>query len=298
MTWIITVIADPTRLTLDRALINKLGARLETSPHWLSDGEAVDFPIETDDPAAAMRGASAWFGDLGERSAFDIALLPAANRRKRLLISDMDSTMITVECIDELADFAGVKDDVASITRRAMNGELDFEGALVERVSLLAGLSVDVIDQVYEERVRAMPGARVLVQTMRRMGAATALVSGGFVPFAERVAAALGFDEVVANRLEVSDGRLTGRVLPPITDANTKLSTLDRLVNHHKLNPDQTLAVGDGANDMAMIKAAGLGVAYRPHPTLAKASDVTIEACNLTALLYLQGVPKQEFFVK
>ena len=206
--------------------------------------------------------------------------------------------MITVECIDELADFAGVKNDVAAITRRAMNGELDFKEALEERVSLLAGLSVEVIDEVYRTRLEMMPGARTLVQTMRRMGAVTALVSGGFLPFAERVAAALGFEDVVANRLEIKNHKLTGRILPPVTDGHTKLSTLDRLVKHRKLNLDETLAVGDGANDMAMIKAAGLGVAFRPHPTLADASDVIVKVGNLTALLYLQGIPKGEFFVE
>jgi len=227
----------------------------------------------------------------------DIALLPD-RRRRRLLISDMDSTMITVECIDELADFAGVKAEVAAITKRAMSGELDFASALVERVRLLEGLSADVIEQVYRERVRLMPGAHVLVQTMSQWGARTALVSGGFVPFAERVANVLGFEEIVANQLEFRGGQLTGRVLEPITGPEVKLMTLQRLMRQHSISPIETLAVGDGANDLPMIKAAGLGVAYRAHAPVAEASAAAIQVGDLTALLYLQGVPKSDFFAE
>jgi phosphoserine phosphatase len=298
MTSILVAIANPERAALPTRLVRDFESKFGATPRWLAKGEAVDMVINGFDAADIKALAADMLAARSDPSLVDLAVLPDRSRRKRLLISDMDSTMITVECIDELADFAGVKDDVSSITRRAMNGELDFEGALNARVSLLAGLSLDVIDQVYRERVRMMPGARTLVQTMRRSGAVTALVSGGFVPFAERVAAALGFDEVVANRLESKDGYLTGRVLPPITDADTKLSTLNRLVQHHDLSPEETLAVGDGANDAAMVKAAGLGVAYRPHPVLARASHVSINAGDLTALLYLQGIPKVHFFVE
>ena len=178
-----------------------------------------------------------------------------------------------------------------------MQGELDFAEALAERVALLAGLPAKVIDEVHAERVRPMPGARILVQTMRRFGAVTALVSGGFTVFAERVAETLGFETAIANRLEISDGRLTGRVLPPIAGPETKLSTLTQLMRSHDLRPDDTLALGDGANDLPMIEAAGLGVAFRPHAALADASDVVIRAGDLTALLYLQGVPKDQFFI-
>ncbi|MEM8950753.1 MAG: phosphoserine phosphatase SerB [Pseudomonadota bacterium] len=297
MSCILVAIANPEHASLDAGLIAELGKRFGAAPRWLADNEAADMVIEGQD-AAHARAVAADIIDAFGAPPLDLAVLPAASRRKRLLISDMDSTMITVECIDELADFAGVKGEVASITRRAMNGEIDFAGALAERVALLAGLPVGVIDEVYAERVRPMPGARILVQTMRRFGAVTALVSGGFTSFAERFAEDLGFETTVANRLDVADGRLTGRVLPPITSADTKLSVLTQLMRSHDLRPDETLAVGDGANDLPMIKAAGLGVAFRPHQRLADASDVVIRTADLTSLLYLQGVPKEKFFVE
>ncbi len=297
MPCILVAIANPARAPLDAALITELGRRFGADPRWLAESEAADMMIEGHDAADAKAVAADIIKAHGTPS-LDLVVLPAGNRQKRLLISDMDSTMITVECIDELADFAGVKSEVASITRRAMNGELDFAGALTERVALLAGLPAGVIDEVYVERVRPMPGARTLVQTMRGFGAATALVSGGFTCFTERVAEDLGLETTTANRLDVADGRLTGRVLPPITGAETKLSVLTQLMRSHDLRPDETLAVGDGANDLPMIKAAGLGVAFRPHELLADASDAVIRAGDLTALLYLQGVPKDKFFVE
>jgi phosphoserine phosphatase len=297
MTYVLVVIADPERTSLSRALAQKLGASLRAVPRWLADGEALEFEIEAGDRSAIRAKAEDALAALDDPGAVDLAILPAEERRKRLLISDMDSTMITVECIDELADFAGVKAEVAAVTRRAMAGELDFAGALNARVALLEGLPVETIDQVYAERVRPMAGARTLVRTMRAFGAKTALVSGGFVPFAERVAASLGFEETVANRLEIRDGRLTGRVLPPITGPDVKVLTLQRLIRLHDLRPVDALAVGDGANDLPMIKAAGLGVAFRAHAPVAAASEIAIQAGDLTALLYLQGVPKSQFFV-
>ena len=297
MSSVLVIIANPEQAPLEAELVAELATRCDAVPRWLAEREAVDMAISGHDPASINAIAADMVAAFGAPP-LDVAVLPAESRRKRLLISDMDSTMITVECIDELADFAGVKSDVAAITRRAMNGELDFAGALRERVSLLEGLPVSVIDEVYAERVKPMAGARVLVQTMRLFGAVTALVSGGFLPFAERVADALGFETVVANRLDMADGRLTGRVLPPISGPDTKLATLKQLTRSHQLRPDQTLAVGDGANDLSMIRAAGLGVAFRPHQALADASDVVIRAGDLTALLYLQGVPKREFFVE
>ncbi len=297
MTYYLTIIADPARRPLSDALVGDLCRRFDAEPHWLAANEAAQIQI-ADAPLSDLRASAA---DIilahDAATQVDLAVLPDRCRR-RLLISDMDSTMITVECIDELADFAGVKAEVAAITRRAMAGELNFEGALHERVRLLEGLPVDVIDQVYRERLRFMPGARILVQTMRRFGARTALVSGGFLPFAERVAEALGFEETVANRLEERDRRLTGKVLAPITGPDVKLMTLQRLMRQHDLSPNETLAVGDGANDLPMIKAAGLGVAFRAHAPVAEASAAAIRVGDLTALLYLQGVPKDHFFAE
>jgi phosphoserine phosphatase len=207
----------------------------------------------------------------------------------------MDSTMITVECIDELADYLGVKPEVSAITRRAMDGELDFVAALQARVALLEGLPVEVFDEVFRERVRLMPGARTLVQTMRSWGARAALVSGGFVPFVERVGVAIGFDLTQANRLETLHGRLTGRLLGPIRSPKSKLALLRQLTRVLRLQPGETLAVGDGANDLPMLHAAGLGVAFRPTPGVARAAPITIRWGDLTALLYLQGVAKSDF---
>jgi phosphoserine phosphatase len=206
----------------------------------------------------------------------------------------MDSTMITVECIDELADHLGVKAQVSAITRRAMNGELDFVAALQARVALLEGLPVAVFEQVFRERIRLMPGARALVQTMRAWGARAALVSGGFVPFVGRVGAAIGFDITQANRLETLNGRLTGRLLGPIRSPASKLGLLRQLTRVLRLQP-ATLAVGDGANDLPMLCAAGLGVAFRPAPAVAAVAPVVIRRGDLTALLYLQGVAKSNF---
>ncbi|MEM9439774.1 MAG: phosphoserine phosphatase SerB [Pseudomonadota bacterium] len=298
MSCILIAITHLDHAPLDPSLISALERKFGAKSRWLAEGEAADMVLDGYDPADAKSLVADMLSDSADPTRVDIAVLPAHHRRKRLLISDMDSTMITVECIDELADFAGVKSDVAAITRRAMKGELDFAAALRERVALLEGLHVTVIDEVYAERVRLMSGARILVQTMRGFGATTALVSGGFVPFAERVAHDIGFETVIANRLEIVDGRLTGQILPPITGAETKLSTLTQLMRSHNLHPDETLALGDGANDLPMIKAAGLGVAFRPHPVLADASDAIIQAGDLTAVLYLQGVPRDEFFVE
>ncbi|MGI9436495.1 MAG: phosphoserine phosphatase SerB [Geminicoccaceae bacterium] len=296
MSNILVVIANPARDPLTPAMAQRLGRQFKAAPRWLAPGEAFELVIEAAGPRCGIRAeATRQLADQVDPKTLDIAVLPAGDRRKRLLISDMDSTIITVECIDELADYFGVKSEVAEITRRAMMGELVFADALRERVRLLAGLPVEIIDQVYAERVRLMPGADLLMRWMRGSGAVTALVSGGFVPFAERVAKKLGFDDVVANHLDVVRGRLTGKVLPPITGPDIKLSTLRRLSRDHDLPPQETLAVGDGVNDLPMIKAAGLGVAFRAHAPVAEASEVAIQVGDLTALLYLQGVPKRDF---
>lgn len=251
---------------------------------WIDVGRACDLPFSGS--ISAARGALDGLID-----GVDVVVQPAAGRAKRLLVADMDSTMITVECIDELADYAGVKAEVAAITERAMQGELDFAGALRARVALLGGLDARVIDACYHERVRPMPGAATLVATMRAHGAATLLISGGFTAFAEPVAAALGFERVIANVLGVADGVLTGEVVPPVVDGARKASKLIEARERGALEVADVLAVGDGANDVAMIEAAGLGVAYRGKPALVRAADAAVRWGDLTALLYAQGYP-------
>ena len=225
----------------------------------------------------------------------DFAVQPVENRRKRLLIADMDSTIINVECLDELADFAGVKDKVSEITERAMRGELAFESALRERVGMLKGLSVDALQTCYDERVKLNPGARTLVRTMAEHGARCALVSGGFTFFTSRVAEAAGFHLNRANTLTEADGRLTGTVGNPILGKEAKLAALREETAALGLTPADALAVGDGANDLAMIEAAGLGVAYRAKPIVAAQAHAKVDHADLTALLYFQGYTAAEF---
>lgn len=232
------------------------------------------------------------------RAAFpgiDINAVPARGRRKHLLIADMDSTMIPVECIDEVADFAGVKPQVSAITERAMRGEIDFSGALRERVALIAGLPEAALADVYDQRIRLNPGARTLVRTMAAHGAYCALVSGGFTFFTERVAKEAGFAENRANRLLFEDGKLTGKVAEPVLGRAAKLETLRELTGTLGIGPDQVLSVGDGANDLDMIRAAGLGVAFRAKPALVAEADAVIDHADLTALLYLQGYSQGDF---
>jgi phosphoserine phosphatase len=216
-------------------------------------------------------------------------------RRKRLFVADMDSTMIEQECIDELADYAGLKAHVAAITERAMRGEIAFEPALRERVALLKGLPVSVVDEVLEKRITLTPGGRTLVATMRANGAHTCLVSGGFTLFTERVAAMLGFDEHRGNTLVVEEEKLAGRVQEPVLGRDAKLATLMKLRSRFGLTGQDTLAAGDGANDLAMIEAAGLGVAYHAKPKVAEAAHARIDYGDLTALLYLQGYARADF---
>ena len=260
-----------------------------TALDWLAPGVAVEFgvPAVPDGLAEAQAAARA--------EGVDLALIPAEGRRKRLLIADMDSTMIGQECIDELADLAGVGDRVAGITARAMAGELDFEAALVERVSLLAGLDRGVIDRVLSERITLAPGGPALVATMRAHGARTALISGGFVQFTEAVAARLGMDEHRANRLIEEGGRLTGDVARPILGRDAKVAALHEIAARDGIPLSGTLAVGDGANDLGMIAAAGLGVALHAKLAVAAAAPVRIDHGDLTALLYLQGYRRADF---
>jgi phosphoserine phosphatase len=255
---------------------------------WVEEGCACDLPIDGD-PAAARALLE------GALSGVDVVVQPEAGRRKRLLAADMDSTMITVECIDELADYAGLKAEVAAVTEQAMRGELDFEAALDARVALLAGMDAAVVDRCRDERVRLTPGARTLVQTMRANGAYALLVSGGFTLFADPVAAAIGFDEAASNLLLVEHGRLTGRVAKPIVGAQGKLTAMTEAAARLGIAREETLAVGDGANDIPMLEAAGLGIAYHAKPAVAAACDARIEANDLTALLFAQGYPRKEW---
>jgi phosphoserine phosphatase len=258
---------------------------------WIEEGKAADLAID-----AAPEGRSRIRAALeGALAGVDAVVQPPAGRRKRLLIADMDSTMIAVECIDELADYAGLKAEVAEVTERAMRGEIPFEAALAERVALLAGLPESTIDRCRDERVRLTPGARALVRTMRREGALTILVSGGFTRFAEPVGAQIGFDRVVANVLLTEGGMLTGRTAPDVVGAQAKRLALIAAASELGLTPEQTLAVGDGANDVPMIEAAGLGVAYRAKPAAVAAAAARIEHNDLTALLYAQGYPRNEW---
>ncbi|UZK66410.1 phosphoserine phosphatase SerB [Sphingomonas sp. M1-B02] len=255
---------------------------------WLEEGMAADLPFALQPEAAreALEGAF---------PAVDIFVQPDQGREKKLLIADMDSTMITVECIDELADYAGIKDQIAAVTEQAMRGELDFAAALDARVALLAGLEESAIDRCLAERVRLSPGAATLVRTMRARGALTILVSGGFTRFADPVGAEIGFERVIANRLVIADARLNGMVEKPIVDSATKETTLVGAAAERGLELRETLAVGDGANDLAMIRRAGLGVAYRAKPIVAAAAGARVDHGDLTALLYAQGIARAEW---
>ncbi len=258
------------------------------APEWIDRGSAADFLL-TGEVAAARAALAGW------DAAVDVVVQDAAGRRKKLIIADMDSTMITVECIDELADYAGIKPQIAAITERAMAGELDFRAALAERVMLLKGMDAGVIDRCLAERVALMPGARTLVHTMQDHGARAVMVSGGFTRFAEPVGAEIGFDRVVANILEIADGKLTGRVLEPVVDSGVKEATLRAECAAQGIDIADALAVGDGANDAPMLAAAGLGVAYRAHSVARAAADASVMHGDLTALLWAQGYARREW---
>ncbi|RMF11346.1 MAG: phosphoserine phosphatase SerB [Alphaproteobacteria bacterium] len=296
MDLVATLIANPARPVVDDGLVARGVDALRSAgaggvdSRRLAEGVAADIYFDGMDPGAAAEV----LGVALDGVAVDIAVLPRQARRKKLLVADMDSTIITVECIDEIADFAGFKDQVARITEAAMRGELDFVAALKERAAMLEGLPEEVLEQVFAERVHLTPGARALIRTMNQAGALTALVSGGFTFFTERVSAETGFQVNRANRLEIRDGRLTGRVIEPIVDSSTKLATLHELRAERGLEPEETLAIGDGANDIPMIEAAGLGIAYHAKPKAAAAADVAIRHGDLTAVLYLQGFTAAE----
>ena len=294
MSLVATLICNPADPALDSTVVDGALAVLPSpgEAQWLFDEVAVDIPFagseEIGTIVARLREAR---GDLP----IDIVVQPQAVRRKKLFLADMDSTMIGQECVDELADFAGLRAHVAKITERAMRGEIEFEPALRERVALLKGLSVGVVDEVLKKRITPTPGGRELVATMRAHGAYTCLISGGFTLFTNPVAAMLGFQENRANRLQVEDGKLTGEVVEPILGRATKLATLIELLESFDLDDIDTLAVGDGANDLGMIEHAGLGVAYHGKPAVAAAAAARIDYGDLTALLYAQGYRRDEF---
>lgn len=279
---------------LDAHILSDAVARLAAAgcapgdPAWLDEGDAADIPFG-DAPAAGRAALEGAFDQV------DLVVQPTAGREKKLLVADMDSTMITVECIDELADYAGIKPRIAEITEAAMRGELDFAQALDARVALLRDLGADAIDRCRAERVRIMPGAEALVRTMRARGATAVLVSGGFTAFAEPVGEAIGFDRVIANRLHVAGDRLAGTVAKPIVDSSTKERTLRETRAALGLADAETLAVGDGANDLAMIGIAGLGVAYHAKPIVAAAAAARIDHGDLTALLWAQGIARKDW---
>ncbi|RJE79395.1 phosphoserine phosphatase SerB [Paracoccus sp. JM45] len=286
----VSLIAAPAAANLDGDLPQGISARWGGSePRWLATDIAAEFdvadiPVDLDQVWSDLQSIG-----------IDLVIQPAEGRRKKVLLADMDSTMINQECIDELADFAGVGPRVVDITARAMNGELDFHEALIERVSLLAGLDENVIQQVLETRITLASGGRELVATMRAHGSHAALVSGGFTAFTTAVAAQLGFDEHRANVLLADEGVLTGHVALPVLGREAKIEALNRITDRFGLTAQDVMAVGDGANDLGMIQLAGSGVALHAKPAVAAQAQIRINHGDLTALLYLQGYHKADF---
>ncbi len=296
MHFVLTVIGAPGSRVLNADLLDAAAVALgeagasHAAPIWLDPGSVCEIPIESAMPKAVETAVH-------ERLAgapLDIAVLPTEGRRKSLLLADMESTIIAEEMLDEMAEQAGIRPQIAEITARSMAGKLDFEQAIKERVRLLTGLSAEVLERL-RGGMTLNPGARTLVQTMRAHGAYTALVSGGFTHFTDEIRVRCGFDEARGNRLVLAEGVLSGAVAAPILGPAAKHETLIRLRAERGLDPGDTCAVGDGANDMAMIEAAGLGVAYRAKPVLREAAPVRIDHGDLTALLYLQGYRRKDF---
>jgi phosphoserine phosphatase len=296
MTYVATLISNPAAPALDDTVLRRARRSLFAAQEtvWLDPGIAADIifapGIDSD-----IRGLSDHLRSVIGKDPVDVVVQRTGERRKKLFIADMDSTMIGQECVDELADFVGLKAHVSAITERAMRGEIAFEPALRERVALLKGLPVDVVEKVIAERITLMPGGRTLVQTMRKAGAFTCLVSGGFTLFTQRIAEMIGFDENRGNTLAVKDGALEGVVGEPILGREGKLATLLDLTARLDISLADTMAVGDGANDLAMIEASGLGVAYHAKPAVAAAAQARINHGDLTALLYMQGYKRDEF---
>jgi phosphoserine phosphatase len=292
MRFVLTLIsaAPDCRLTGIAAAVRKsLGT--VAGPAWLAVGAACDFFFEVADPDAIEREVRALIGE----AAIDLLVQPVIDRRKRLLVADLESTIIENEMLDELGSILGIGPAIAEITWQAMNGEIDFAEALAARVALLAGTETRVLAAA-AARTCLTPGAQSLVATARRSGMATALVTGGFTFFAEPVAARLGFDRVIANRLEIVENRVTGKVQPPIVTGETKKETLLSLAHNLGIGPEATLAVGDGANDLPMLNTAGLGIAFHAKPAVAAASRFRLDYADLTGLLYAQGFRRAEIF--
>lgn len=280
--------------TLTDTIARLLAKDAVIDQRWLCEGEAWELKFAAQGDGGSHLKKQAQTAGIG--LPVDINILPdeGPRRRKRLLLADMDSTIIQQECIDEIAHLAGLGDEIASITQAAMRGELDFAESIKTRIALLKGLPADAIETVLAKRISLTPGARTLVATMKEHGAFCALVTGGFTTFAQRVAEVVGFDEIRANVLEIADGALSGRVVEPIFGSDGKRAALDGIAKQRNIPLKDTLAVGDGANDLAMILAAGLGVAYRAKPIVAAAAKVTLKHSDLRALLFLQGYSRGE----
>jgi phosphoserine phosphatase len=288
---VMTVIAGPGGAARLEQCVGEIIAALPAPvmPDWLARGVACDLDLDDLHPAAAEGAARAAIGE----AKIDVVVQPAEGRRKRLLAADLESTIIENEMLDELADFVGMRAEISEITRRAMNGELGFEQALAARVALLKGLPVSVLDEA-ADRIRLTPGARELLATMRATGARTLLVSGGFSVFVEPIAAELGFDRVVCNRLDIADGRIAGTVATPIVNRETKCNALLALAAEHDIPLAETVAIGDGANDLPMLHAAGLGIAFRAKPAVAAAARWRLDHADLTGILYAQGYRRRK----
>jgi phosphoserine phosphatase len=294
---VLTLVADHTAPASMRNIADDMIVKLSAMKcavldiNWLHEEIACDIKIRADD----SHNIQSYLATDPLLQEIDYCFQPVEDRRKQLFLADMDSTIITVECIDEIADFVGLKAEVSEITEKAMHGELDFNDAFRARVAMLKGLQEDVLEQVYRERVTLMPGARTLLKTLTSSGVYTALVSGGFTFFTSRIRDAIGFHMDLSNELLFENGVLSGIAKEPILNSQAKLNTLNRLMEEKSIDRALTMAVGDGANDIPMIEAAGLGVSYHAKPKAAAAADAQIRHGDLTTLLYFQGYSSTEF---
>jgi len=291
MDFVITLIADSNRLRLPQAFVDSMAQVLAmqdvtvSKTTWLKEGVAVDLFVQH----SAADTLDAIVQEAIRGYHFDAIVQPVAARRKKLLVADMESTMVDVECLDELAKYVGLEKKISAITERAMNGEIDFTQAITERVGLLKGLPESALQEVMDKKVKPMPGAEALMRAMKKSGAYTLLVTGGFDFFAARIAKMLGFDEYRANQLEIADGKLTGNIIPPILEKDAKLAAMQETCKKRGIKPEEVLAIGDGANDLPILLAAGLGVAYHAKPTVRTQAKARINHCNLSSLAFALG---------